>query len=167
MYAQYAQTLAKLDRFDLTSANMENTGRSLLLIYYYYASYTLDYLYNAEEIKAARLLRRSNEATWRLSGLEVHRLIFRQHRDHVHWLIGMAKKAHYEQRISRGCCRETFAVLTDLTKSNNANLPAEPSADLANKFAAFFHKKIETIQEDIKAKLEFVSVHSDIHQEPN
>ena len=25
---------------------MGNTGRSLLLIYYYYASYTLDYLYN-------------------------------------------------------------------------------------------------------------------------
>ena len=116
-----------------------------------------------EEIKAARLLRRSNEARWRRSGLEVHRQIFRQHRDHVHWLIGMAKKAYYEQRISCGGYRETFAVLTDLTKSNNANLPAEPSADLANKFTAFFHKKIETIREDIKATLEFVSVHSDIH----
>ncbi|KAI0229361.1 hypothetical protein LSAT2_020229, partial [Lamellibrachia satsuma] len=119
-----------------------------------------------EEIKAARLLLRSNEARWRWSGLKVHRQIFRQHRDHVHWLIGMAKKAYYEQRISRGGCWETFAVLTDLTKSNNANLPAEPSADLSNKFASFFRKKIEIIQEDIKAKLEFVSVHSDIHQEP-
>ena len=71
-----------------------------------------------------------------------------------------------EQRISRGGCRETFAVLTDLTKSDNANLPAEPSADLENKFATFFRKKIETIREDIKATSEFVSIHSDIHQEP-
>ena len=78
----------------------------------------------------------------------------------------MAKKAYYEQRISRGGYRETFAVLTNLTMSNNANLPAEPSADKANKFAAFFRKKIETIRENIKAKLEFASVHSDIHQEP-
>ena len=38
--------VATSDRFDLPSANMGNTGRSLLLIYYYYASYTLDYLYN-------------------------------------------------------------------------------------------------------------------------
>ena len=78
----------------------------------------------------------------------------------------LAKKVYYEQRISRGGCRETFAVLTDLTKSNNANVPAESPADLANKFAAFFLKKIETIREDIKAKLEFVSFHSDIRQEP-
>ena len=29
-----------------------------------------------------------------------------------------------------------------LTKSNNANLSVEPSADLANKIAAFYRKKI-------------------------
>ena len=37
--------VATSDRFDLPSANMGDRGSSLLLIYYYYASYTLDYTY--------------------------------------------------------------------------------------------------------------------------
>ena len=46
VYLLMTSILATSDRFDFLSANMGNTGRSLLLIYYYYASYTLDYLCN-------------------------------------------------------------------------------------------------------------------------
>ena len=63
------------------------------------------------EIKAVRLLRLSNEARWRRTGLEVHRQIFKEHRDYVHRLIASAKKAYYEQRISCHGIQETFAVL--------------------------------------------------------
>ncbi len=118
------------------------------------------------QIKAARLLRRSNEVRWRQSGREVHRQIYKQHRDEVHRLIVSTKKSYYENRVSRGGARETFSVLADLTKPNNASLSAEPSADLANRFASFFDEKIETIRENIRSRSENVTAETGIPHEP-
>ena len=101
------------------------------------------------QIKAARILRRSCETRWRQSGLEVHRQIFLHQRDEVHKLILAAKKTHYEQKISNGGSRETFAVLSDLTKLNGVALPAAPSQELADGFVAFFTEKIQTIRQTI------------------
>lgn len=101
------------------------------------------------EIKAARILRRSNEAKWRRTGLEVHRQIFKEHRDDVHKLIISAKKAYYQHKISHASSRETFAILADLTEPNNTTLPAEPSVDLANRLASFFDNKVQVIRENI------------------
>ena len=102
------------------------------------------------EIKAARLLRRTNEKIWRRSKLEVHREIYCQHRDDVNRLIQEAKQQHYQERLATRDPKATFQVINELTKTSSVHLPAPPSTDLCNQFINFFANKISTIQIDIK-----------------
>ena len=101
------------------------------------------------EIREARLLRRSNEAVWRRSKLEVHRQIYCQHRDDVVRMIREAKQNHYEEQLSTRDPKATFKVINELTKNNEISLPAPPSTQLCNQFINFFTDKITIIQSGI------------------
>lgn len=102
------------------------------------------------EIKAARLLQRSNERIWRRSKLEVHRQIYRQHQHEVNRLICKVKRTDYEECLATRDLRKTFQVINEVTKADTVNLQAPPSTALCNQFLEFFANKISTIQADIE-----------------
>ena len=53
-------------------------------------------------------------------------------------------------------------MLDDLTKQDSTNLPSEPLAELANRFAVFFKEKAETIRKNVEERSQNLLVQSSV-----
>ena len=107
-----------------------------------------------EHIHNARQLRRANERRRRKTKLEVHRLIFVEHRSQVNSMIAKAKRAYYEGVLSAGEKKTCFAVVNRQLSSQDKKLPDASSVELCQRFASFFQNKISLIREKIQYQQE-------------
>ena len=96
-----------------------------------------------------RKLTRQNEKIWRRTGLEIHRQIFREHRNNLTDCITQAKIKYNTEKLAGADKRTAFQVLSQLVKKTDHALPEDSNGDLCNKFATFFDEKIAKIRKDI------------------
>ena len=103
----------------------------------------------SDDVKLAKQERRRAERAWRLSGLEVHRQIFREKRLRVKEAITAAKVKHFHDRITQASsAKELFSILSTLLGSSPSSpLPTTyPSDDLPELFSQYFKEKIENLR---------------------
>ena len=106
-----------------------------------------EHTHNARQLA----VRRANERRWRKIKLEVHRLIFVEHRSQVNSMIVKAKRAYYEGVLSAGEKKTCFAVVNRLLSSQDKKLRGASSIEeLCQRFASFFQIKITLIREMIQ-----------------
>ena len=106
----------------------------------------------SEDVKIARRHRRQAERTWRRSGLEVHRQIFREKRLRVKEAITTAKVQHFHDRITQATSsKELYTILSTLLGSSlSSPLPTNyPPNDLPEIFSNYFNNKIESLRRSL------------------
>jgi hypothetical protein len=106
-----------------------------------------------EDIKKAKICRRTAERQWRRTKLTVHYEIYRSEHRRVIDLCMVAKKEYYQSKIN-DCNNDQKQIfkLADglLFKKKSSALPTHlDSVDMANKFADYFSLKISGIRKDI------------------
>ena len=104
----------------------------------------------SDNIAQAKKDRRQAERHYRNNGLEIHREIFEDHRENLKKLITHSKSKYFEDKIieSGSDCKSLFKIIDTLMKRKPELLLSSSSSfqDHANKFALFFHNKIENIR---------------------
>ena len=95
-----------------------------------------------------RQLRRKNESIWRKSGLEVHRMIYINHRNEVNQAIRKAKCDYYITLLEKADVKFAFSTVNILLASPSPQLPDQlgDGESLCEKFASFFTDKIDRIR---------------------
>ena len=101
-----------------------------------------------DEIHLMRQLRRKNESIWRKSGLEVHRMIYINHRNEVNQAIRKAKCDYYITLLEKADVKVAFSTVNRLLASPSPQLPDQLGGgeSLCEKFASFFTDKIDRIR---------------------
>ena len=98
-------------------------------------------------IKLAKAKRKRLEKQWRRTRLTVHHEIYTQQRDLTNSLIQEAKKDYYHNKLSVPNQKDLYTVANDLLHRTKQKVyPSQyPKDELPDKFASFFHNKIEKL----------------------
>ena len=101
-----------------------------------------------DEIHLMRQLRKKNESIWRKSGLEVHRMIYIDHRNDVNQAIRAAKCEYYTTLLEKADLKVAFSTVNRLLASPSPQLPDQlgDGQSLCEQFASFFVEKIDAIR---------------------
>ncbi|KAK6180670.1 hypothetical protein SNE40_008676 [Patella caerulea] len=120
------------------------------------------------DIDAAKKVRNSNEKTWRLTGLQVHKGIYNSARLNVKSLIESSKRAFYSDKISNSTNqqKDLYKVINTLLDPNygKTTLPTENCADLPNRIANFFSEKISKIRNKRRHSTQISTKITDLYQ---
>ena len=102
------------------------------------------------EVHEAKTKKRKAEKLWRKSGLTVHKEIYQQARNTFNMLIDSTKSVYFNRRIEEadGNPRERQKLYQSILQSSQeVKLPRHSNQrELADKFANFFHDKVEAIR---------------------
>ena len=103
-----------------------------------------------DTIHGMRKLLRHYEKMWRNSGLEIHRQIFRDHRNNLTKEITQAKIEYYKEKLTGADQGTAFKVMSNILSTSGDNLPDDPpDGALSDQFAVFFDEKITKIRKAI------------------
>lgn len=75
-----------------------------------------------------------------------YRQSFISQREKVVQLVQELKKSYYEEKLSSGSMKETYAVIKELSNSDESKLPSGEPAIVAQYLANFFEEKIVKIR---------------------
>ena len=112
------------------------------------------------DIHNARQIRRTNENTWRKTGLEIHRQIFTQHRREVNYMILRAKQLYHQRKLLNQDQKACFRVIARLLNTSLESLPDKTNTK-DNDFAHFFTNKITLIREQIQQQYKSMNDNGD------
>ena len=101
---------------------------------------------------------RKAEKRWRVTGLQIHKDIFRSARNRLAHIINQSKSSYYRTEIEK-CSKDQkklFSLVNNLLNKSKTNpLPAHESIDkLVSTFSDFFIAKIDVIRSNIDAQID-------------
>jgi hypothetical protein len=109
-----------------------------------------------ESILEAKRSRRKAERQWRKTGLVVHREIYIQKKNHVSYLIKIAKKAYYTNKIKNTTDQKSLYNIVNSLTSNKTTTYPEAVSDkcCAENFSTYFSNKISSIRDELSTAVE-------------
>ncbi|GFS22245.1 RNA-directed DNA polymerase from mobile element jockey [Elysia marginata] len=107
-----------------------------------------------DDIREAKKRQRTAEKNWRKTGLEIHRQLFTEARNHTNRLIIKSKEDNIKSKISENKknSRELYRIVDGLVRHSKPgkNLPSLKSKEnLTDMFAKLFTNKIENLRKEL------------------